>query len=225
MSVKLNGVATSISAIGRAIGPSIAGGMFTYGIDVGFVILPWWTLCLFSIAGHIPTWWLVELDAFGGGSETGSEDSSDSESSSSSAHQQQRVESEPEPHSSTTASASLERRASAIHTIPEEHNETAVEDGPPLSSSPQADRRLSRMASRSSRRASNREPQGPIGMRGDIGPGKGRRLSSNLGLSEGLGRTMIGGGFGTRGPEFGSISGEREPSRSRSRSKSRARPL
>jgi hypothetical protein len=61
----LNGVATSLSAIGRAVGPSIGGFTFTLGIDAGYVILPWWILAAFGALGHISTWWIIEMDGFG----------------------------------------------------------------------------------------------------------------------------------------------------------------
>ena len=43
----LNGVAVSISAIGRAVGPAIGGYTFTIGADNGYGILPWWILGVF----------------------------------------------------------------------------------------------------------------------------------------------------------------------------------
>lgn len=63
----LNGVATSISALGRAAGPAIAGATFSRGAAKGYMILPWWTLAFIAIVGAIPAWWLVEMDGFGGG--------------------------------------------------------------------------------------------------------------------------------------------------------------
>jgi len=62
----LNGVATSISALGRAAGPAIAGAAFSRGADKGYMILPWWTLAFIAVIGAIPAWWLVEMDGFGG---------------------------------------------------------------------------------------------------------------------------------------------------------------
>lgn len=62
----LNGVATSISACGRAAGPALAGAMFSLGADTSHMILPWWTLAFISVIGAIPAWWLVEMDGFGG---------------------------------------------------------------------------------------------------------------------------------------------------------------
>ncbi|KAL8935580.1 MAG: hypothetical protein Q9211_004624 [Gyalolechia sp. 1 TL-2023] len=62
----LNGVATSVSAIGRATGPAIGGAMFEVGAVHGWAILPWWVLAGFAVVGAIPVWWLVEMDGFGG---------------------------------------------------------------------------------------------------------------------------------------------------------------
>jgi len=62
----LNGVATSISALGRAFGPAVAGATFSLGADIGYMILPWWTLACIAMIGAIPAWWLVEMDGFGG---------------------------------------------------------------------------------------------------------------------------------------------------------------
>ncbi len=61
----LNGVAVSISAIGRAVGPAIGGFTFTLGVDKGYGIIPWWILGCFGILGAIAPWWLVEMKGFG----------------------------------------------------------------------------------------------------------------------------------------------------------------
>ena len=61
----LNGVAVSISAIGRAAGPAIVGYAFTVGVDEGYGIMPWWILGCFGILGAIAPWWLVEMEGFG----------------------------------------------------------------------------------------------------------------------------------------------------------------
>ncbi|KAL9074902.1 MAG: hypothetical protein Q9161_002041 [Pseudevernia consocians] len=63
----LNGVAVSISAIGRAAGPAIGGYTFTIGVQKGYGIMPWWILACFGILGAIAPWWLVEMEGFGGG--------------------------------------------------------------------------------------------------------------------------------------------------------------
>lgn len=62
----LNGVAISISALGRAAGPALGGYTFTIGVEKGYGIMPWWILACISILGAIVPWWLVEMDGFGG---------------------------------------------------------------------------------------------------------------------------------------------------------------
>lgn len=61
----LNGVATSISALGRAAGPALAGAMFSLGADLGYIIMPWWTLAVISVIGALLILFLVELEGFG----------------------------------------------------------------------------------------------------------------------------------------------------------------
>lgn len=56
----INGVATSVSAIGRASGPAISGSLFTWGVKHGYVIVPFWTLAFISLIASIPIWWLEE---------------------------------------------------------------------------------------------------------------------------------------------------------------------
>jgi len=56
----LNGVAVSVSAVGRALGPWIGGMTFSLGVETGWGILPWWMLSTIALAGHISTWWLIE---------------------------------------------------------------------------------------------------------------------------------------------------------------------
>lgn len=70
----LNGVATSVSALGRAAGPAIVGWTFSVGLNKGYIILPWWTLAGFAILGAIAPWWLVEMEGFGGGDDSDNED-------------------------------------------------------------------------------------------------------------------------------------------------------
>jgi hypothetical protein len=61
----LNGVATSVSAVGRAAGPAVGGGLFSWGIKRGYIIVPFWTLSAISLLAAIPTFWLVEGNGFG----------------------------------------------------------------------------------------------------------------------------------------------------------------
>lgn len=62
----LNGFATSFSAIGRALGPLLAGSMFTVGVNKVYVIVPWWLLALIGFIGAVPVFYLVEGEGFGG---------------------------------------------------------------------------------------------------------------------------------------------------------------
>lgn len=75
----INGVATSVSAIGRASGPAIGGGLFTWGVKRGYIIVPFWTLTVISLIASIPTWWLVEGKGFGGSDDSETEDEDDDE--------------------------------------------------------------------------------------------------------------------------------------------------
>lgn len=63
----LNGVGTSISAIGRAAGPAMVGAMFSYGIRAGYAIIPWWFLAVLSALSAVPVYWIVESDGFQAG--------------------------------------------------------------------------------------------------------------------------------------------------------------
>lgn len=65
----VNGIATSVAAIGRAAGPAICGGLFTLGVKQGYVIVPFWTLSAISLIGIVPTFWLVEGKGFGNDNE------------------------------------------------------------------------------------------------------------------------------------------------------------
>lgn len=74
----INGLATSVSAVGRAVGPSIGGGLFTWGVKRGYVIVPFWTLSAISLVAAIPTFWLVEGKGFGGEDDVVDEDEEES---------------------------------------------------------------------------------------------------------------------------------------------------
>ncbi|KAL5339343.1 major facilitator superfamily domain-containing protein [Aspergillus crustosus] len=60
----LNGVATSVSAIGRAAGPAVLGPIFSLGVRAGYIIIPWWFLAFASVLAAIPTLWIVEGEGF-----------------------------------------------------------------------------------------------------------------------------------------------------------------
>ena len=187
----LNGVATSLSAIGRAAGPSIGGFSFTVGVDIGYIILPWWTLAAFASLGAIPVWWLLELDGFGGSGE-----SSDSENEIDEA-----IEEEEEDEASGFPIRSIDPTLTN-NTIFEEPEE-GEDDDFAFIDAPLSSERLSKTVSRSSglhpgsastaesRRNSfsmQKRMSSPVGMREPVGPGGGRRLSNGLGQSmDGLG--------------------------------------
>jgi hypothetical protein len=65
----LNGFATSLSALGRAFGPAVSGILFTWGVDNGYVITPWWSLAAIAALGAIPVWQIKETDGFGSSGE------------------------------------------------------------------------------------------------------------------------------------------------------------
>jgi hypothetical protein len=59
---RLNGVAVVVSSIGRAVGPSIMGPMFTFGVDVGFIVIPFWTLAVITALGIVPVFCILDPD-------------------------------------------------------------------------------------------------------------------------------------------------------------------
>lgn len=61
----LNGLATSVSALGRGAGPAAGGTLFTMGVKHNYIILPFWTLSVIGFLAFIPTLWLVEGKGFG----------------------------------------------------------------------------------------------------------------------------------------------------------------
>ncbi|KAK7528157.1 major facilitator superfamily domain-containing protein [Phyllosticta citriasiana] len=60
----LNGIATSVSAVGRAAGPAIGGALFTVGVKRGYAIVPFWVLAAISLVGAVPAFFLVEGKGF-----------------------------------------------------------------------------------------------------------------------------------------------------------------
>lgn len=75
----LNGIATSASAVGRAVGPALAGLIYSAGVKKGYVIAPWWFLAGVAIIAAIPIWWLVEGEGFGGDGEVSDEEDDETE--------------------------------------------------------------------------------------------------------------------------------------------------
>ncbi|KAF2093737.1 MFS general substrate transporter, partial [Rhizodiscina lignyota] len=62
----LNGMATAISAVGRAAGPTIGGNAFTLGVKHGYIIFPFWLLGAIAAISAIPAFFLIEGEGFGG---------------------------------------------------------------------------------------------------------------------------------------------------------------
>lgn len=65
----LNGIATSVAAIGRAAGPAMSGAIMTVGVKRGYIIAPWWFLAGVAVIAAIPVFWLEEGEGFGGDDE------------------------------------------------------------------------------------------------------------------------------------------------------------
>ncbi|KAK7743592.1 hypothetical protein SLS53_004127 [Cytospora paraplurivora] len=58
----LNGFATTFSGLGRALGPSITGTTFSWGVKRGYVIPAFLFLALVSVVQAVPTWMIIEGD-------------------------------------------------------------------------------------------------------------------------------------------------------------------
>lgn len=56
----LNGFATTFSGIGRAVGPSLCGTAFSWGVKRGYVIPAFWLLCAIALMQVLPAWMMVE---------------------------------------------------------------------------------------------------------------------------------------------------------------------
>ncbi|OJJ47696.1 hypothetical protein ASPZODRAFT_64068 [Penicilliopsis zonata CBS 506.65] len=70
----LNGVGTSVSAVGRATGPAIVGAMFSFGIKRGYLIIPWGALTIMGALSAFPVFWIFETDGFMGNDEDDDDD-------------------------------------------------------------------------------------------------------------------------------------------------------
>jgi hypothetical protein len=174
----LNGFAVSISAVGRAIGPAMGGAAFTWGLEKGYVITPWWLLGIISAIGAVPIWYLKEMEGFS------KSDSSDEEDDD---------EDEDEDILPTVDEDMDGEILEGDEFVAYDPNEEALNtvDGPSLSKRKSLDGsgERARRGSKSggNRRASfriERRMSSPIGVRGgSVGPGGGRRLSNGLAAS------------------------------------------
>jgi hypothetical protein len=165
----LNGFAVSISAVGRAAGPALGGAAFTWGLEHGYVITPWWLLGGIAVIGAIPIWYLVEMEGF-------SKTDTDSSSSSGDEGEDEGLAMVDEDFAGEILAGDEPLAWGA------DEEALDIVDGPPLSrqqSRRSGERRRSSHIERFERRLSS-----PIGLRGEVvGPGGGRRLSNGLAAS------------------------------------------
>ncbi|TVY81640.1 putative membrane protein [Lachnellula suecica] len=177
----LNGVAVSVSAVGRAIGPAMGGAAFTWGLERGYVITPWWLLGIIACIGAIPIWYLVEMEGFNKASEDDSDDDGESLLA---------PIDEVGPHGEILEGDEV---------FDEYEEALDVVDGPSLNRVPSrkslavSDAGKSTASSTGSN-AFERRMSSPIGLRESVGPGGGRRLSNGLAasnLGQGTGGTSF----------------------------------
>ncbi|KAF2665392.1 MFS general substrate transporter [Microthyrium microscopicum] len=61
----VNGIATATNAVGRAFGPTMSGGLFTWGVHNDRIIAPFVFLAILSFINLLPLLWAEEGDGFG----------------------------------------------------------------------------------------------------------------------------------------------------------------
>ena len=169
----LNGVATSVSAIGRAAGPALAGATFTAGVDIGYVVISWWTLATIAVVGAGSVWLLVEMEGFGGPQEGDESDEEDEE------------EDDDAKASGIPSSEAYPRKSSPPSIV-----EDAVEDDEAMAETSLLTPATTRGSQSPSRRQSLqlRRVPSPIGLGPGVIPHGARRYSSDLGATRsGLG--------------------------------------
>jgi hypothetical protein len=153
----------------------LAGVTFTEGVDIGYVIISWWTLALIAVIGAVPVWFLVEMEGFG---EPQDDDDSDDELD---------IEEDDDAKASAVSPSDAHHRKH----VPTSVFEDAVEDDEltPESS-------LLRPSNPSSRRQSLqlRRVSSPIGLGPGVIPHGARRYSSELGATRS--------GFGVGGTTY-----------------------
>lgn len=60
----LNGIATTASGVGRAVGPALAGAAFTWGVRHGYIITGWWFLASVATLGAVPPFFMTQGAGF-----------------------------------------------------------------------------------------------------------------------------------------------------------------
>lgn len=157
--------------MGRALGPAIGGSTFTYGVEIGYVILPWWVLSFIATLAAIPSFWVVEGEGFGGDADNVEDD----EDSVIHEDDQEAEYGNPGPLLSRTDTMSSD-------VISEDERMYDSDDtARDITRSPQIRSRRASGSNRLSRRPS-RKMSAPIGMENRT---ISRRYSSNLGQSFG----------------------------------------
>jgi hypothetical protein len=183
----LNGFATSTSALGRAAGPAMMGGLFTVGMREGYIILPWWFLAFLSSLGCIPIFYLIEGEGFGS-SASNTPDDSDDEFDDDYDDDDVFVEGS---HASSRSTPKIVRPSSEGRTFSQailsgdEYEDAVEDDNVPITATTTSNKTLGLPRSRSGG-AHGRRLSSPLGQR--IVSSGGRRLSSSLGqTNNGLG--------------------------------------
>ena len=185
----INGLATSVSAVGRAVGPAAGGWLFSWGVKQGYIIVPFWALSAVALAAWIPTLWLVEGKGFGDDPDTDVESvasasaASDDEPEGTMATQREddAILSESEYGEPTDLLSRASTRSSQAVPSDDELGFDAGDAGARRHGRRGTSSSMNQMRSHSSGRRPRRRSSIPVGM------GQGfRRLSSNLG-STGLG--------------------------------------
>ncbi|KAF8419927.1 major facilitator superfamily domain-containing protein [Tirmania nivea] len=60
----LNGIATAMAALGRALGPTVGGVAFSYGQKIDYLVFPFWFMGCLALIGWLPSFTLVEGKGF-----------------------------------------------------------------------------------------------------------------------------------------------------------------
>ncbi|QIW99518.1 hypothetical protein AMS68_005036 [Peltaster fructicola] len=61
----VNGIATSVSAIGRAVGPALTGLLYSQGLKHRYLILSWWFLAAVAALSAVPVHFIIDGKGFG----------------------------------------------------------------------------------------------------------------------------------------------------------------
>lgn len=175
----LNGVAVSVSAIGRAAGPAISGFIFSKGLEKGYVIPAWWFLGSVAAIGTVPIWFLVEMEGFS--SRDGNDDEDDEEEEALLPAIDEEEEGTEARQRERDRLAMLEGQEilggdEVLAWRAEEEEAIDVVEGPPLS-------KIRSRSGAAGELGGERRLSNPVGVGEPVGPGGGRRLSNGLAAS------------------------------------------